>query len=85
VFLKQNVGLIKIYYIKMNKNKTDKTNCCVFGCNTCRKNEPEACCYLFLDCAVKAKYVLIENVFGSKDRVEKENTGKCFIKGKNFL
>jgi hypothetical protein len=20
-----------------------KTNCCVFGCNTCRKNEPEAC------------------------------------------
>jgi hypothetical protein len=33
MFLKQNDGLIE--------NKTDKTNCCVFGCNTCRKNEPE--------------------------------------------
>jgi hypothetical protein len=42
VFLKQNDGLIKIYYLKMSKNKTDQISC-VFDCNTCRKNEPEAC------------------------------------------
>jgi hypothetical protein len=41
-----------------------KTNC-VFGCNTCRKNEPEACFYLFPRCGAKAKYVFIENVFCS--------------------
>jgi hypothetical protein len=30
-----------------------------------------------------AKYVFIENVFGSKDRVERRKTlGKCFINGK---
>jgi hypothetical protein len=52
------------------KIRTDKTNCCVFGCNTCRKTEPEACFYLFPRCGLKAKYVFIENVFGSKDRVE---------------
>jgi hypothetical protein len=55
VFLKQNDGLIEIYYLKMIKNKADKTNCCVFGCNTCRKNKPEACFYLFPLCGVKAK------------------------------
>jgi hypothetical protein len=58
----------------MTKNKIDKTNCCVFGSNTCRKNEPEACFYLFPRCGVKAKYVFIENVFDSKDRVEKKKT-----------
>jgi hypothetical protein len=42
LFLKQNDGLIEIYYLKMSKNKTDKISC-VFDCNTCRKNEPEAC------------------------------------------
>jgi hypothetical protein len=50
VFLKQNDGLIEIYYL----NKTDKTNCCVFGCNRWRKNEPEACFYLFSRGGVKA-------------------------------
>jgi hypothetical protein len=34
--------LIEIYYLKMSKNKTDQISC-VFDCNTCRKNEPEAC------------------------------------------
>jgi hypothetical protein len=74
VFLKQNDHLISIYYLKMTKNKTYKTNGCVFGSNTCRKNEPEACFYLFPRCGVKAKYVFVENVFGSKDRVEKKKT-----------
>jgi hypothetical protein len=86
VFLKQNDHLISIYYLKMTKNKTDKTNGCVFGSNTCRKNEPEACFYLFPRCGVKAKYVFIENVFSSKDRVEKKKTRvihilKLFILG----
>jgi hypothetical protein len=71
VFLKQNDHLISIYYLKMTKNKTDKTNGCVFGSNTCRKNEPEACFYLFPRCGVKAKYVFTENIFDSKDRVER--------------
>jgi hypothetical protein len=56
----------------MTKNKIDKTNCCVFGCNTCRKNEPEACFHLFPHCGVKPKYyAFIENVFGSKGGVER--------------
>jgi hypothetical protein len=71
VFLKQNDGLIEIYYLKMAKNKIHKTNCYVFGCNTCRKNEPEACFRLFSRCGVKPKYVSIESVFGGKDRIEK--------------
>jgi hypothetical protein len=76
VFLKQNDGLIEIYYLKMTKNKADKTNCCVFDRNTCRKNEPEVCFYLFPRCGVKTKYVFMENVFGSKDRVERRKHGE---------
>jgi hypothetical protein len=46
----------------------------------------EACPYLVPRCGVKAKYVFIEKVFGSKDRVRaKENMGKCFINWKTFL
>jgi hypothetical protein len=71
VFFRQNDGLIEVYYIKVTKNKSGRTNCCVFGCNTCRKNEPEACFHLFPRCGVKANYVYIENVLGSKDRVER--------------
>jgi hypothetical protein len=78
VFLKQNDGLIEIYYLKMTKNKTDKTNCCAFGCNTCRKNEPEICFYLFPRCGVRAKYVFIENVIGYKDRVQRTQRRKTY-------
>jgi hypothetical protein len=73
-FLKQN-GLIEIYYLKLFKTRPIK-QIVVFGCNTCRKNEPEACFYLFPRCGVKAKYVFSENVFGSKNRVERRKHGE---------
>jgi hypothetical protein len=65
-FLKQNDGLIESYYLKTIKNKIDKTNCYVFGCNTCRKNELKASFRLFPRCGLKPEHVFIENVFGSK-------------------
>jgi hypothetical protein len=68
----------------MTKSKIDKTNRCVFGYNTCRKNEPEACFYLFPRCRVKPKYVFIENVFGFKDRVERGMHGKVLYYWENF-
>jgi hypothetical protein len=61
LFLKQNDGLIESYYLKMPKNKIS-----VFGCNTCRKNEPKASFRLFPRCGLKPEHVFIENVFGSK-------------------
>jgi hypothetical protein len=64
VFLKQTDGLIEIYYFKMTKNKIDKTNCSVFAVT-------RTCFHLFPRCGVKPKYVFIENVFGSKDRLER--------------
>jgi hypothetical protein len=60
LFLKQNDGLIEIYYLKISKK-----NMCA------EKNESEACFYLFPRCGVKAKYVFTENIFDSKDRVER--------------
>jgi hypothetical protein len=54
----------------------------VFLAVTRRKNEPEACFYLFPRCGVMAKYVFIENVFGSKDRVERRKTwGSALLMG----
>jgi hypothetical protein len=42
--------------------------------------------HLFPCCGIKPKYVLIENVFGSKDRVERRKSiGKCFINEKTFI
>jgi hypothetical protein len=80
VFLKQNDDLIEMYYLKMAKNNPQNK----LLCNTCRKNEPEACFRLFSRCGVKPKYVSIESVFGGKDRIEKESMGRCFINGKTF-
>jgi hypothetical protein len=49
----------------------------VFLAVTRRKNEPEACFYLFPRCGVRAKYV-----FGSKDRVERRKTwGSALLMG----
>jgi hypothetical protein len=50
----------------MTKNKIEKTNCCVFGCNTCRKNEPKAFFRLVPRGGLKPKHVFSENIFGSK-------------------
>jgi hypothetical protein len=84
VFLKQNGDLIEIYYLKLTKNMSDETNCCVFDCNTCRKNETKACFHLFPRCGVKAKYVFIENVFGSKDRVERRKAWESTLLMENL-
>jgi hypothetical protein len=70
VLLKQNDGLIEMYYLKTTKNKMGKTNCCVFGYN----NEPElpkACFHLFPHCGVKPKYVFVECVLGTEDRIKR--------------
>jgi hypothetical protein len=56
VFLKQNDGLIKMYYLKIRWAKQTVVFLAVTRAETCD---------------VKPKYVLIENVSGSKDRVER--------------
>jgi hypothetical protein len=77
VFLKQNDDSIEIYseiyYLKMTKNKIDKTNCCVFDCNTCGKKEPEACFHLIPRYGIKPKYVYFHPkcLWFSKDKVER--------------
>jgi hypothetical protein len=83
VFLKQNDGLIKIYYLKMTKNKTDKTNCCVLAVTRAEKRTRSM--FRFTSALWrKRKYVFIENIFGSKDRVEKRKTrGSALLIGKS--
>jgi hypothetical protein len=50
------------------------------------KNELEVCFYLFPRCGVKANYVYIENVFGSKDRVERRKAWEStLLMAKTFL
>jgi hypothetical protein len=69
-------------FIKMTKNKIGKTNCCIFGCNTCRKSEPEACFHLF---PRKSKLCLHRKCFRfERPGREKKSIGKCFINGKTL-
>jgi hypothetical protein len=51
---------------------------------TCRKNETKACFHLFPRCGVKAKYVFIENVFGSKDRIERRKAWESTLLMENL-
>jgi hypothetical protein len=64
-------GLIKMYYLKIRSTKQTVVFLAVTRAETCD---------------VKPKYVFIENVSGSKDRVERtKSMGKCFINWKTFI
>jgi hypothetical protein len=55
--------------VTMNKNKVDKTKCCVHGCHTRRANDKETSFHYFPprnSCKVQ-----ITNIFGGKESIDR--------------